>query len=156
MSKREMGLDFDKFAKFSSNFSIRGFHAPQGKWSLKSFKFFRVYDYWYEVTGGGEKGLPKNIKIGKKFKIIRLKTLGDDWPFYLKKMNSDDVFNSLVNYTLKINNGDIYGIGFHPWILLTNEEMITAFIKFLEYIKSKSDFEILPAIEYIKLIKGNE
>ena len=158
MSKKKLELDFALFSKVASKFTaIRGFHPPKGQWNIKSLKYLSTHGFLYELAGENKKnkGIPVSIIFSRKDAIIRLKTLGDDWPFFSKELTEEQVFSYLKKYINNMNIGEISGIGFHPWILFSNKSIFGGFKKFLRYIHNNRDFEIKSISEYLNILKGN-
>jgi len=75
--------------------------------------------------------------------------VGDDWLVYKKKLNENDVFNYFKGFLNRIRNGEIAGIGFHPWILSSDQKIMNGFRYFIKYIGSSQDFSIKPAKYFV-------
>ena len=150
-SIRTMKKDFELFDRASQNIAmVRGFHSPNGMWSLSMFRYLRKYDYDYDVYRITPRNVarPYMVSTRNRKDILRLQTLGDDWPLFVKKPNALEVFNYLKGLSDKLNDGDLAGIGFHPWVLYSKAEIFEGFKKFLDYISRNDDFNIHPALYY--------
>ncbi len=155
MSKESLKKDFDSFSKITKNIcKVEGFHAPRNLWSFSIFKYLNKYDFLYDLSEEDKSSF--NILSHRNHRIIRLKTLGDDWPFYIEKRSEQDFYNYLVNKVKKIQEGEVYGIGFHPWILLQDINYLNGFISFIKYIKTNEEFRINTALSYAKLINSGQ
>lgn len=156
MTKDTMKEDFKKFEdlKNEKKLSIEGFHSPNGLWDISMFNFLSSYKYLYDVIS-----LPikeQNIKpLRFTFflipnRIVRLVTLGDDWDLYQANKSRLEVFNYFKNLYLKTKIGDTFGIGFHPWILYSDENILMGYKDFLLYLTEQKNTKIRPAKYYVK------
>ena len=148
--------DFSSFERISDKFAtIRGFHSPNGLWSLSMFKELINYGFQYDLMRkqGGKITFPYSVSIHKQRRIIRLQTIGDDWPLFVNRRNSSGVLKYLVDLTKKIQKGNIGGIGFHPWVLYADKNIFSGFMQFINYIKNNSDYEIQSACHFVNELK---
>ena len=153
MKKNKAKSDFELFSNCSSKFiQVEGFHSPMGRWSLNTLKHLWKNGYIYDVAGDSKKnsGFPFYILPCKKNKIIRMRTMGDDWPLFVENYTENEVFEYLIQLTNKINNGEISGIGFHPWVLYSNQQIFNGFRGFLEYLNNNKEFQIKTANCFVK------
>lgn len=146
-SNTDIENDFRDFYSVSSEFcKVIGLHSPNNKWSLPIFKEMRRYGFKYDVVYKkneiGRKVLSFNLS--KDIKTLRFFTVGDDWPLFNNTTNSDYVFSYLVDLYRKAETGNIYGIGFHPWIIFSNKEIYNGFNKFLGFLKSEKNIIVRP------------
>lgn len=92
-------------------------------------------------------GRNEGWKLSLCFKGIQ-QTIGDDWPLFVKKRDAGEVFNYLKGLAGKMKNGDVAGIGFHPWVLFSDLEILEGFKMFLDYLHRNREFNIQPAHDY--------
>ncbi len=152
MTGKEMSDDFNMFDEASRGFTmVRGFHSPNGLWSLSMFRYLRHYDYHYDVyrKTGRKIAAPYNVSAFNRKAVTRLQTIGDDWPLFVKRRGAEEVFNYLKNLASKIQNGDVAGIGFHPWVLFSDPQIMEGFKMFLDYLRRRADFNIQPARDFV-------
>ncbi len=150
-----MKEDFESFNEASKNFTeVKGFHSPNGLWSLSMFSQLQKYGYNYDVfrLPAGTNQNPYIAYFSYRRKILRLPTLGDDWNLYKKKSNATDVCIYLQNMTAKMKYGNIAGIGFHPWILFSDMQIFEGFKNFLFTLSQNTEFEIKPALDFVRQI----
>ncbi len=152
-STQELKNDFENIEKFSP-VKIKGFHSPNGRWSLKSISFLKKYSYSYDVIS-----IPKSKSYTPIIHIVpfvgqvfRLQTVGDDWALYKKSKSANEVLNHCKGQLSKVKTGQIAGIGFHPWVLFSNPEILKGFSLFLKYLHDQKDVNIDTAIGYISKI----
>lgn len=152
-STKMLKNDFEQVEKFAPT-KIMGFHSPNGRWSLASIKFLKKYNYSYDVIS-----IPKSKNFTPIIQIVpfvgqivRLQTVGDDWALYKKSNSADDVFNHFKKQLSKIKTGEIAGIGFHPWVLFSDNEILKGFSMFLKYLSEQKDVNIDTGIGYVNKI----
>ena len=147
--------DFIAFSKKTKNvIKIRGFHSPRGRWSFKMLKYLKHHDYFYDVVGARKNELFNPYMIGRgKNQFQRLHTIGDDWPLYNMNYKEEEVLNYFIRKINKINPGEVAGIGFHPWILFSDRNILNGFEKFINYLKMKKDIRLETAYFYAKSIE---
>jgi peptidoglycan-N-acetylglucosamine deacetylase len=155
---RELTNDFYLFSKEidKHNFKINGFHSPRGRWAYKSYKLLRNYHYNYEVVGKEKTSLftPYYLTYWPGKHLFRLQTAGDDWPLFRDKIkNKTAIFDYFIGLSKQIGIGEVGGIGFHPWILFSNENYLKAFEEFLRYLSQQSNVKLETAFTYHNLCK---
>jgi len=138
--------DFRDFFLHSRPFGkVYGFHSPRSRWAYKMFEYLFRYNFKYDVIGN------KNGKPYKPFylyyrpfrKILRFHTIDDDWPLYRDKVKDEKmVYDYFVRLSTCIKSGEFGGIGFHPWILFSDPNIIKGFCKFVGYLKQQKDIEL--------------
>ena len=79
--------------------------------------------------------------------------MGDDWPLFVSNYGENEVFEFLINLIKKVNNGDISGIGFHPWILFSNNKILNGFLYFLDFLHKQSEYKIKTAVYFVDQIR---
>ena len=148
--------DFSLFERASKQFAnVNGFHSPNGLWSFAMFKGMKKYDYAYDVirNPGGVLEKPYRVSYGGLKNAIRLQTLGDDWQLYLQKPGVDKVYSYLMAMLEKMKTGDLAGIGFHPWILYADPNLLEGFKKFVEELSTQKEYNIQTAGQFVERIK---
>jgi peptidoglycan/xylan/chitin deacetylase (PgdA/CDA1 family) len=155
LNKIHLAEDFSAFKNISKNYTVMGFHPPQGQWNMKTLKMLSYYGFKYELAAysGKNKGIPTKILNTKS--ITRFLTIGDDWLVYANQLKEEQAFNYFKNLFSKCKTGHVTGIGFHPWILFHNKIYFNAFKQFIKYLMEFEDVQIKTAAEYLKIIKKN-
>lgn len=156
LSLRELKKDFEKYNSVSEKYvKVKGFHSPNGQWTVSLFNLLKKYAYEYDMFGQtkSRKKTSHFLNYAPSKKILRLITLGDDWPLLKKNLSADDVCNYFIRLSDKLKPGEIAGIGFHPWLLYSDEKILNGFVLFLKYISNNSMFEIKPAIRIVQEVK---
>ena len=151
-SSRELSNDFKMLEQAAVKIdTISGFHSPKGQWAFKTYKFLRQYGFTYEIVGSREDRHlnPVSFKYGYKKQIFRFKTIGDDWSLYKSSYTKMEVLDYFIQLTKRTQRGQIAGIGFHPWLLFSNENFILGFELFLEFLHDNKDLHI----ESLKFIR---
>lgn len=145
--------DFIKFKQASSMFKseVLGFHSPGNMWSLKNIKFLREFNFKYDLIHckQDKKCNPVYLGKNKNKQILRLYTLGDDWPVFKKNQNEQQIFDYFTGLSDRINYGEIAGIGFHPWVLFSEKSIIAGFRSFIKYLASSEEYCIKPAKNFV-------
>ena len=155
-SNRELKEDFRLFDQDTQKFnSISGFHSPRGQWALKMYKYLKQYGFIYEVVGSRKyKYLnPVFLNYGYKKKIIRLKTVGDDWLLYKSRYTTEEVLDFFIGQSNMIQKGEFAGIGFHPWLLFSDNNILNGFELFLQYLNSNDEFQFKSINYFINSIE---
>lgn len=151
--------DFLKFSEASSSFNteIVGFHSPNSRWSLKLLKLLRDNNFIYDLVHCKRRKKCNAVILGRKKlkKIIRLQTVGDDWPVYGRDLNTQEVFDHFKKLLDRIGKGEIAGIGFHPWVVFSDNRIFDGFSLFLNYVFSSGEYCIKPAKDYVSDLMGN-
>lgn len=155
LNKKHLADDFSAFKSISKNYTVMGFHPPQGKWDLKTIKMLSDYGFKYEVAGYTSKNMGIPVEILNTKSITRFLTVGDDWLVYANQLNEEHTFNYFKNLFSKCETGLVTGIGFHPWILFHNKIYFNAFKRFIKYLMEFEDVQIKTAAEYLEIIKKN-
>jgi len=154
----EIKNDFNLFNKIvhEGNHKINGFHSPQGRWAFKNYKMLKKYNYSYELVGNNNKSpfVPYYLVYLPAKKFFRLLTTGDDWPVFRDKIgDKKKIFEYFVGLSDRVRKGEIGGIGFHPWILFSDPNILSAFEDFLTYIKNQTDLKIESAFYFYNQLK---
>lgn len=155
-TKTKLLEDFKFFEQIRNDgIEVKGFHSPNGKWSLSLLSMLAFYNYSYDVLshGRGTTIIPTIAKLDSTTSLFRLRTLGDDWLLFNSNASEKEVFNHFNNMLEELSYGDIAGIGFHPWILFSNNNILNGFKSFVESLSNRSDTNILRAIDYVNTIK---
>ncbi len=144
-SNKELKEDFKLFDQDSHEFNpVSGFHSPRGQWAFKMYKYLKQYGFIYEVVGNRKhKHLnPVFLNYGYKKKMLRLKTVGDDWHLYKSKYTTEEVLDFFIGQSNMIQKGEFAGIGFHPWLLFSDNNILNGFELFLQYLNNNDEFQI--------------
>jgi peptidoglycan-N-acetylglucosamine deacetylase len=151
-SRRKLKLDFLKFNDVSLRYGkISGFHSPNGMWSMNMKQGIIKYEFQYDVVSRRVKHnsgvfISNFESEGRKF--LRLFTVGDDWPLYRKKPGSEEVFAHFMSLLNKIEDGQLGGIGIHPWVIFSDDNILKGFQQFIYHIAAQENVQILPAGNY--------
>lgn len=155
-SNKELQKDIDLFKRASGDLSaIKGFHSPNGLWSVGYLKLLEEYGFVYDVVGTGKKAKPDplSIRLREGKELIRLHTVGDDYSLLNKRFTDiqiSEYFQALLN---RIQRGCISGIGFHPWVLFSDSNILKGFYHFIDYLSNQEDVIVKPAEYYVKAVK---
>jgi hypothetical protein len=93
---------------------------------------------------------------GRGSKNLRLFTYGDDWPLFKSNGKAEDTLNHYIKLVDKLGPGDVGGIGFHPWVLFSNNKLLKGFSDVLDYLKNQDDVELNTAQFYADLIRNQD
>jgi peptidoglycan/xylan/chitin deacetylase (PgdA/CDA1 family) len=151
--------DFDIFNKISNSIAhVIGFHSPTGRWSLKSMKYLKKFNYSYDIIScrKNKHCKPHYLFSGLNSKMMRLYTYGDDWPLFKGNTNAEMVLDHFKKLVKRIEPGNVGGIGFHPWVLYSNMEMLKGFNDLLDYLTNQDDVRLKPAQFYADLLRAND
>jgi peptidoglycan-N-acetylglucosamine deacetylase len=134
--KRILKADFDNYFKLSNSLvDLKGFHSPTGKWSLPLIDLLIHYNFCFDIIGAKQKKILSPYLVFKNSrKLIRLITVGDDWALYQFAPSVEEVFQHFFALYNRIKVGNLAGIGFHPWILFSNENILAGFKMFIDTI----------------------
>lgn len=159
MNKFTLEDDFSNFKRVQSQFQIvaNGFHSPNGQWNISMFDYLVKNQFTYDVISLPLKGkdiLPMKFKFFKSNPIVRLVTIGDDWPLFGAERNRNEVFEFFKDLYLKTKIGDVFGIGFHPWILYSDENILLGYKDFLHYLTQQKDVRINTANYFVDKLKN--
>jgi peptidoglycan-N-acetylglucosamine deacetylase len=158
-SGEQINDDFHSFHEMSDKIvPVRGFHSPNGRWSAKILKHLYVHNYNYDVISWDRKKpcRPFIVRTGRGKSLIRFQTVGDDWTLYRSKKDKNEVFSYFNTQLDKLDNEDIGGIGFHPWILFSETAILEGFVKFLDSLISRNDLNIGSALSFAELINAHK
>ncbi|NHE55646.1 polysaccharide deacetylase family protein [Cyclobacterium plantarum] len=159
MDRSTMETDFTNFdsVKFNNKLNVEGFHSPNGQWNISMFNFLIKNKFIYDVIYlpyKGKKISPMKFTFFKQYPIVRLVTVGDDWPLYGAEKSRVEVFEYFKALYDKTKIGDTFGIGFHPWILYSSTEILLGYKDFLSYLTQQKDVIIKPALFFSNAIKN--
>ncbi|MCD4677609.1 MAG: polysaccharide deacetylase family protein [Desulfobacula sp.] len=145
--------DFE-MVKINAPAIIQGFHAPNGRWSYGLLSYLKIYGYCYDVIHERKVKtfIPFYHQSGTGKKIIRLHTIGDDWQLYGKNNNEEEVLKHFIQLFRKTGTGEIAGIGFHPWVLFSDERILKGFKQFLLYLSDKDNVQIHTALRFTQVL----
>ncbi|MFO8066357.1 MAG: hypothetical protein R6U11_02130, partial [Bacteroidales bacterium] len=134
---------------------IKGFHSPNGKWSIALLRMLKKFNYKYDVISSKRETSFKPFQYALPYinNTVRLYTIGDDWGLYQKDKNSEKAYNYFKSLYDKIQIGDLAGIGFHPWVLYSDNAILEGFEMFLTYLSEQHDVQIKTGFEYISGIE---
>lgn len=158
-TKKNLQKDFELFKISSEQISmVSGFHSPEGKWSMELIRQLAAFNYRYDLISNKRKRDYKisitEINDGKK--IIRFESVGDDWQLFMANSSPQDCYNFFVQLINHIRVNEIGGIGFHPWILFSNKNILDGFKLFLNYLETQEDFQIVSITEVLNLISEKQ
>lgn len=151
--------DFEKFNKASGTLTrIKGFHSPTGKWSLKLSKYLNTYNYTYDIISCSKRKdcKPHFVITGPGSKHLRLYTYGDDWPLFKGNGKAEESLNHYIELIDKLEPGNVGGIGFHPWVLFSNKNLLKGFYDLLDYLKNQDDVELNTARFFADLLRTKD
>lgn len=155
-SKKFMNKDFEAFSDVSDSITdVNGFHSPNGRWSLGMLEGIKKHDFHYDVNTrllNPYSAVVLNHKVLTGKKLLRLKTMGDDWPLFKKGVTKDTAFEYFVSLLNRISIGQLGGIGFHPWVLVSDKNVYEGFISFINHIKNQKEINIRTADDFAKEI----
>lgn len=154
-SFKKISKDFSKFHKVaSSRKKVYGYHSPCGLWSLASLRMIIRYGYQYEVISLKKRKKPtvSIIRFIKK-KLYRFNTLGDDWGLFNSNFSEKEALDYLINIYNQLSTGEVAGMGFHPWVLFSDENYFRGFREFLKIISQDKNTNIQMAQNYSKLLR---
>lgn len=159
ISKNELLDDLEKFnfLKQKYNLNLMGFHSPKNRWNVSMFKNLSKYGFNYDIFP------PKQMKslTGNSFEcfekdgIIRMITLGDDWPLYGAGFSREKVFEFFISLYKELKPGTPSGIGAHPWVLFSDKRILLGYYDFLEFLKNEKDLKIGEAYQFSKELRLN-
>lgn len=140
------------------NLDIKGFHSPKDRWNLKMFDHLFSRGYQYDIFPPKQKKsiLGGKYQFFKGNKIHRLITLGDDWVLYDQKKRRTEVFDYFKSLYQQIIPGEIRGIGAHPWVLYSDNNILEGYTDFLQFLSMQEDLHIDKAINFIKEVQLEE
>lgn len=147
--------DFNDFNKISTAHSeVKGFHSPNGAWNHQTVKNLSNFYYSYDVISKKKRNEVNYIQVRyTKNKLYRLFTLGDDYPLYKNNPDSATVKQHFVKLYSRINKGQFGGIGFHPWVLFSDENIWQGFKEFIELLSTEKNLNIDTAVKFVSEIK---
>ena len=64
-------------------------------------------------------------------------------------MDSEEIKMFLIDKIKSIKVGKIGGIGFHPWVLFSDKNILAGFIEVLRYINNQNNIRVEKAIYFI-------
>ncbi|MFP4024589.1 MAG: polysaccharide deacetylase family protein [Thiohalospira sp.] len=155
VSKNNVSKDFNDFKKISTAvLEVRGFHSPNGEWNHQTVKNLSKFNYGYDVISKKKRKDVNYIRVRyTKNKLFRFLTFGDDYPLYKKNGDSETVKQHFIKLYRRLNNGQLGGIGFHPWVLFSNENIWHGFKEFIEFLSTEKNLNIDTAIKFVSEIK---
>jgi len=151
--------DFEMFHKASSTITtIKGFHSPTGKWSLKQLKYLNTYNYAYDIISCSKRRdcKPHYVITGPGSKNLRMYTCGDDWPLFKRRGKAVETLNYYSELIDNLEPGVVGGIGFHPWVLFSNKNLLKGFNDLLDYLKNQDDVVLNTAQFYADLLRTKD
>jgi len=159
-TKKKLRGDFRKFRLASYSIAdIKGFHAPNNKWSFGMLKEMKkeglLYDMERRVKGKNKRGVVKFISTEAKG-LCRVYTIGDDWALYGRKVDKESSFFYFKALYSMLKAGEIGGIGFHPWVLFSDNAIYDGFRMFLEYLAGEYWLNINSAGYYIDEVLAHD
>lgn len=151
-------LEYYEETKKKYKLNIHGFHSPKDRWNLSMFGYLKQHGYCYDIFPPKQK---KNF-LGKKFqkfsmhKIQRLTTLGDDWVLYDQKKSRAEIFEYFKSLYQQISPGEIRGIGAHPWVLYSDENILLGYEDFLDFLTHQNDVEVKTALSFVRELEQSD
>lgn len=145
INKKDLKKDFDMFSMNAGlNEKIIGFHSPEGKWSLNQLKYLSKYNFKYDIIDNRKNNQGYVYKISSTIGkgIFRFETLGDDWDVFKNNLTKDKSLSYFINIVNELKLGQMGGIGFHPWILISRPEIWESFTHFIDYIAKNDKIQI--------------
>ncbi|PLX05854.1 MAG: hypothetical protein C0594_06715 [Marinilabiliales bacterium] len=151
ISQKKLREDFKNYHNIlSTSDSIKGFHSPNGQWTVSLLKMLKENQYSYDVFGSKRESdcFPGYLKIGSKY--FRFPTIGDDWPAYIGNYNKKETYNYFINKINCLPEGALVGIGFHPWVLVINNEIYEGFKMLLRDMAVEREYKMQTAYQFYK------
>ena len=157
MSGDEIRRDFEMFStSLSANIDVIGFHSPQGRWNTRMFNILSNAGYAYDVALDKASGPGRPVFVKTKAgRILRINTVGDDWPLYAGRYSEQEMHDYFISLSDRIRDGDVAGIGFHPWILYSKPAIYKGFRNLLESLSTQEDIIVKRAVDYYREISDN-
>lgn len=155
VSQKTINKDFQLFHKQGRAFTnIEGFHSPEGKWSKTLVNALHTYGYKYDVIAKRKDKACRIIKMKKEEHSLfyRFETVGDDWDLYKTDYTPNEHLNYFIGLEKKISINEFGGIGFHPWILFSNENIFEGFKLFLKYLHNHKQLNVISIPQVIQTI----
>jgi|WetSurMetagenome_2_1015567.scaffolds.fasta_scaffold00034_54 peptidoglycan-N-acetylglucosamine deacetylase len=152
LEKKDLVRDLRSFSDVLRDVqTVKGFHPPMGQWSISLLGLLPEFGFDYVLTGRlrADSNQAYLVKLKDNHRIIRIITMGDDWQLYLSRPDDKTVFNHFLSLYEKISPGDLAGIGFHPWILVSDPSIFKGFISFLNFLSNENNVRILTASQFL-------
>jgi peptidoglycan/xylan/chitin deacetylase (PgdA/CDA1 family) len=156
-SRDVLSRDFKDFSVHSAPFGeVYGFHAPRSRWAYKMFKYLFRYNFKYDIIGvkKGKQYSPFFLYLKPYRKILRFHIIDDDWIFFRDNIKDEKtVFDYLLSLSKYIKQGEFGGIGFHPWILFSDPNILKGFDRFIGYLRKQPDIKLDTIYNYYNKLK---
>lgn len=139
---RRINEDFMAYASLDvKDLMIKGFHSPKDQWDTRTFSCYAKYGYQYDLIKTGFVKNPKTYRFRYRGleSFTRFSSVLDDWDLYQRGMDATEVaryFSQVIDY---VNDGYIAGIGFHPWILVSDQKIWDGFVNFITELATRKD-----------------
>lgn len=158
VSHRTLKRDFEKFREVSADHAeVSGFHAPNGKWTLRTGRLLEQYGFCYDmVKDKKNRGTADYYSpaFGEEKNLIRLYTRGDDWPLFRSGTDPESARDFFLSLVSEIKPGELGGIGFHPWVLFSDKNFLEGFISFISLLPLLNDVNINTAAGFALQIRN--
>lgn len=152
LNKTKLVRDLSSFSDVLRDVqTVKGFHPPMGQWSVSLLDLLPEFGFDYVLTGRlkADSNQAYHVRLKNNRKILRIITTGDDWQLFLSKPDDKMVFNHFLSLYKTILPGDLAGIGFHPWILVSDPAIYKGYISFLQFLGNENNTRILTARQFV-------
>lgn len=156
-SRGVLEKDFIRFDEMSGPLTeTKGFHPPNGKWSIFTGKLLEKHGFLYDVVKADQTRVSADeyhTGLFKRNTIIRLYTNGDDWPLFNRKISAQSAcehFESLLKMT---GTGELGGIGFHPRVLISDRNIYKGFELFISRLAAEENLNINTALHFASILR---
>lgn len=155
---RRINEDFMAYASLDNkDMNIKGFHSPKDQWDTRAFACYTRYGYQYDMLKTGFIKNPKTFRLRYRGleSFIRFSSVLDDWDLYRRGMEASDVNRYFAQVLDYVSEGHIAGIGFHPWILVSDQKIWDGFAGFVSFLASAKDVVIHTCGQYADFLNRN-
>jgi peptidoglycan-N-acetylglucosamine deacetylase len=96
------------------------------------------------------------IKTSKSKELIRFYTAGDDWRLFNANLDAIDCCNYFISRYNLVDSGEVGGLGFHPWILFSDEKIWDGFLLFLRFLREQENLNLFLLKDFYKIITATK
>ncbi|MBN2863655.1 MAG: polysaccharide deacetylase family protein [Bacteroidales bacterium] len=156
-SRGVLEKDFFRFDELSGPLTeVKGFHPPNGKWSIITGMLLEKHGYFYDVVKADKVKVSADeyyTCLFTKKKIIRLYTKGDDWPLFNRNISAQSACEHFDNILNKTGIGELGGIGFHPWVLMSDSNILEGFEMFISRLAVEENTNVNTVLHYVSILR---
>ncbi|PKN75814.1 MAG: hypothetical protein CVU49_00130 [Candidatus Cloacimonetes bacterium HGW-Cloacimonetes-2] len=151
--------DFSAFdsPKFK-DLNIKGFHSPRDQWDVRALSCYANYGYKYDLLKTGLMDSPITFRFPPKNRLdsmVRFSSVIDDWDLFHTELEPEDVTRYFSKALDVFQAGTIAGIGFHPWLLVSDRNIWEGFVGFIKLLSTRKDITIKTCGQYAEILTGN-